>query len=808
MDSTVIIAILVGIASFISGAVALSIFCRKNIKWCRAIVSNTDFESQTSRKDLVSARLPSLIFIEIIFLLWYLMGAIPLMLFCWFYSDGTQYDIAGSIVFVSSFIPLFTTHIIRIWLLNLRYNVTSLSMLNQLGMMKWRDIDSNLWSKIYYKYKWTHTIKSLVIISCVFDAVITVLYIILLSINLNTRVFLNGFIFSTLTLVLIAGVIGLKSFKDPFNIFREEMIILMVWFIALTLYAILYWVLWPVVHKVITDGAWTIMSTFFGASASLLSIIIHFHFNDKSIETVMNNPPQLSVIVSTKEGLEIFLKFLVTELSVENLEFFTLSMRWRHRLALRHERKEKKMRKIQEILRKCTDSKGVAKAETDEANDNEVKEDITSNAGFTRHLTSFPEDVKQITNNIIKATSERLLVRPTTKQASTHLKQLPFPILTFEFLDKDAHTSQREDRLSLTDVSRVPEFSKTQRTLLDGGPTLHTPVISPISPQLSPMIQGKHGTHLGLTSPALSATSSPSPAGSSRVAKGFRETAISVFFDQYDFMNETRRRNTVHAHKNNTTLGLPAKVSDTPEIRPMSFRDYESGCITPLNNDISPLHHTPDPYATIDRRPKISLQITHPESHEEDGGDLAYSPVPTAWNKLVGYEVDSPKTGNRQKIMAESDNEDEEDQIQNDAFQRVLSVSEEKVKDNEPIAKDDYNFYDDKNEYDEEWTGEFMSSKRVDYDRFCTLSEDINISSRARKRLKKFFKKYPTVKLFCNVAIAEYDTAFEMAWKNVWQNLNDSLRRFHQSKFFQQWLQSNAAMQYNGLNVTQMQDEN
>ena len=59
--------------------------------------------------------------------------------------------------------------------------------------------------------------------------------------------------------------------------------------------------------------------TSFGAAAAFLSIMVHFHFDKKSLMAIKKNLPSLSIIVSTKEGLETFLKFLVTELSVENL---------------------------------------------------------------------------------------------------------------------------------------------------------------------------------------------------------------------------------------------------------------------------------------------------------------------------------------------------------------------------------------------------------------------------------------------------------------------------------------------------------
>ena len=41
---------------------------------------------------------------------------------------------------------------------------------------------------------------------------------------------------------------------------------------------------------------------------------------------------QLTKLLSSYDGYKAFLRFLVSELSIENLEFFQLSMRWRYRI--------------------------------------------------------------------------------------------------------------------------------------------------------------------------------------------------------------------------------------------------------------------------------------------------------------------------------------------------------------------------------------------------------------------------------------------------------------------------------------------
>ena len=223
-----IFAIIVGSASFVSGLITMIIFIKKN--W---LLSKSDDGKETSQHRItakVSARLPSLIIIEIILLLWYLMGCTPLMLYFWCYlpleahMDNTDqvHNILASVLFVVSFVPIYTTHIIRLWLLKLKFNITSLSMLNQLGMIKWKDIRQTSWTKIYYSHKWTHNIQTLLKIAAVFTITTTIIYTILVSVNMDNRIYLNSVIFGTLTFILLIGIYSLKEFNDPFNIFREE----------------------------------------------------------------------------------------------------------------------------------------------------------------------------------------------------------------------------------------------------------------------------------------------------------------------------------------------------------------------------------------------------------------------------------------------------------------------------------------------------------------------------------------------------------------------------------------------------------
>ncbi len=96
-----------------------------------------------------------------------------------------------------------------------------------------------------------------------------------------------------------------------------------------------------------------------------VSSISHIYFTLKSIRFSkrLENVPPLHVILSSKHGLKCYLSFLVKETSVENLEFFSLSMRWRGRLVAstrqerrrkrRKEKEERERKKLNEKLRKA-----------------------------------------------------------------------------------------------------------------------------------------------------------------------------------------------------------------------------------------------------------------------------------------------------------------------------------------------------------------------------------------------------------------------------------------------------------------------
>lgn len=169
---------------------------------------------------------------------------------------------------------------------------------------------------------------------------------------------------------------------------------------------------------------------------------------------------------------------------------------------------------------------------------------------------------------------------------------------------------------------------------------------------------------------------------------------------------------------------------------------------------------------------------------------------------------------NGQPVMATNLTGSKSNDIIHNVIREELKVNSnsnhiKKDKDDKPTNKSMFSGWfdasDDAFMYDEDWTDEFMNSKRVDYDRFNTLSEEINVGSTARKQLREFFDEYPSVTLFRNCQIAQYDNSFELAWKDVWQNLNDSLRRFHGSKYYKEWLQSNSA---NIMNVIPTQVRN
>merc|ERR1719295_412274 len=122
----------VGVLSMVSGCITCLVGCHQSVSSRRRRRTRGDHSKRdvqhSSSPGLVSARLPSLIRIEIMLMVWYLVVCNPLMLLFWYYlpfsaestvrfGDGSLWEICGSVIFTVSFIPILTTHIIRLWIL-------------------------------------------------------------------------------------------------------------------------------------------------------------------------------------------------------------------------------------------------------------------------------------------------------------------------------------------------------------------------------------------------------------------------------------------------------------------------------------------------------------------------------------------------------------------------------------------------------------------------------------------------------------------------------------------------------------------
>eukprot|EP01083_Nonionella_stella_P252566 870030_1 len=814
-----ILGIAVGSSSFLSGLISMCVFFKKN----NTFSNRKETFNKGRIAAPISARLPSLISIEIILLLWYLMCCTPLILFFLLYPHmDTRHHLIGSIIFVFSFIPLYTIHIIRIWMLKLKYNVTSLSMLNQLGVAPWKDLRNTIWTKIYYNHKWCHNTKVLITLSILFDVLITALYSVLIWFDIRYRFYLNMTIFPLLTLCVIIGIFSIKSLRDPFYIFREEVSILFIWFLAAVLYALLTLIL-PQFPEV-EEHLWTIVVTFLAAVASLISIITHFHFNDKSLKIIRKNAPSLGIVVSTKEGLEKFLKFLVSEhvqhgqLSVENLEFFTLSMRWRHRLVLRDQRRERRRQKRNNSMDHIDESR----EQIDKPKDldtvspkkpGNIAEMIDSLSPSSPFSSASP---RPIPSNMALMQLQKQNLNATSDAAQTQLRALPFPLLTFEFLDRDV-AKKKAYRNTITETSYCPEFSKTK--------TIAIPPKTAVSRQ--------HRTQSIAT-----------------------KTMVSMYFDQYDAMEHNRSGcDTVTdlTLPTGTSSGAMFKQGSKPKSKSLRLRPRTTPTHGPVAEDTDDDDENSKNEAdTMDRdfirelsydlagtvmKNKVSAEVTPFVGPVERKKDRLNSSIDEPADFELGQLAATGYFTEELQEEIEFEDSDSEERRRVQSLPKVtLSVTDAAIKrwdtemdmdhvsiqhttnidnttDNLRVHKTTLGtqtkqrnevtfggWFDDNSfeVYDDEWTQEFMQKKRVDYDRFITLSEDINVSYEARVLLREFFKLYKTVKVFKSVEIEQYDVAFEMAWRDVWQNLNDSLRRFHQSKFYKEWLQSDAA---DGLNV-------
>ena len=507
-------------------------------------------------------------------------------------------------------------------------------------------------------------------------------------------------------------------------------------------------------------------------------------------------------------------------------------MRWRHRLVLRDQRRQKKTQSKQKNESQENESSHheavpLQKEKTVIFEQNENKKlnmfDLLAVNSKSLHQS-------QASNKTVYAeTSNKLLAqhkRTPANEAKTHLPHLPFPLLTFEFLDRDIvkekhsnHNNRQKRGMTLTETSYVVEFSKTK--------TPATPQVT-LHEETTPDINDPH-SHL--------------------------ETPQSIYFEQYAAMTLNKRRITELSAMDASFATLKhqgTERSASPDmIAKMATDSFQQTHTLTTLTDRQKSDATSDfslgkrtSVSKSERSSKLKQNITPFLSHMNNPSGKSAEELS---HFMLGQSVLKEESENfadekeeSMVIFNSSMDKDEHDDLskyakidvqidENDSGAKssnmfkmidrlnVVNVVEEKDetersqhKGTDTASKKMRNevtfggwFHDDDafELYDEEWTEEFMSKKRLHFDRFITLSHDVNVSFEARGAMQKFFDTYGTVKLFRRADVAEYDIAFECAWKDVWQNLNDSLRRFHHSKFYQEWLESNAA---NGLNVMPM----
>merc|ERR1719295_2509033 len=74
--------------------------------------------------------------------------------------------------------------------------------------------------------------------------------------------------------------------------------------------------------------------------------------------------------------------------------------------------------------------------------------------------------------------------------------------------------------------------------------------------------------------------------------------------------------------------------------------------------------------------------------------------------------------------------------------------------------------------------------------RMKKVMAEVNVSSEAKDGMKRLFSKYPKGRYLerKGITLEEYDDAMHSAWISCWQNMNDSLRRFAKSPYYEQYL--------------------
>ena len=273
---------------------------------------------------------------------WILIIAIPSTssLFCFvdYKSATTTIDIdnyIAALLFTISIIPLIVTHLARFLLLRIQHGISNATMSFNLGQITWHQFLDNpeIIVQEYYDIS-SKTIRKYTIYICLILICISSITIILTHpYNAIWIIAIALGIVSIMTSIIVwikSKNFNVKSRLDSYGILKEmnqTTIVLIIQFIIYLAVASSF--TFYIISDIQCEG---IVATHSVLTIGLTIIwIIQLRFALRAT-LLAHKPLPLPQILSSYDGYKAFLRFLTGELSIENLEFFQLSMRWRYRL--------------------------------------------------------------------------------------------------------------------------------------------------------------------------------------------------------------------------------------------------------------------------------------------------------------------------------------------------------------------------------------------------------------------------------------------------------------------------------------------
>eukprot|EP01083_Nonionella_stella_P171939 588555_1 len=290
-------------------------------------------------KKNISIRIPTLMTLYFYCTAWMLIIAIPVTssLFCF-----TAHHYIAALSLTISIIPLIISHISRVALLRIRHGISNATMAFNLGEISWNQYLDKFEIILQEDYSITNpvSLRKYTLYICIILVAISVVIILFTHdpffyiwtncIWLGIVCIFSALIVWTKSDYFNISNIGKKFKLDSYSILKEMHYLTIAFILQFICYVIVS-VTYPLYIMHNTQCTSTITTNIVLCIGLSCIWMLQLRYSLRALVSV-HRAATLTQILSSYDGYKAFLRFLVSELSIENLEYFQLSMRWRHRI--------------------------------------------------------------------------------------------------------------------------------------------------------------------------------------------------------------------------------------------------------------------------------------------------------------------------------------------------------------------------------------------------------------------------------------------------------------------------------------------